>query len=353
MEACARLRPLLRAMRPGVRGRAPRSRPRLARLVGRRRRRRPGAAARSSRASPSSPGPRAASGARATGERLGARRRPAEGDSLQRRRRRARDPALGRQRLRGRRRRALRLRRLRPDLEASSAPTCPCYARAALALSAGRPHRVRGHRGGLLQVRRRRPTFRPPPCCGHAGDRLEWPGPALVLATGRGVLVSEDAAATFPARRGAARRRGRARWRSRRSSPSTPCSSRASADGVFRSARRRRDLDSRRASPAHVTDLVWLGPFLYAATDAGSVRSEDAGRDWARSATAWPRVPHPAPVPARPGLGRGGLPGHRRGVYRTADGGLHWQRRGPRRTRRPRPRDVPPARARGKGKKKP
>ena len=63
-----------------------------------------------------------------------------------------------------------------------------------------------------------------------------------------------------------------------------------------------------------VTDLVWLGPFLYAAGDRGLFRSEDAGRTWSPLGEGLKGVvPVATPVPARARLGRGGVPGHRPG----------------------------------------
>jgi len=99
--------------------------------------------------------------------------------------------------------------------------------------------------------------------------------------------------------------------------------------GVFRSA------DGGKAwSPAglggqRVADLVWLGPFLYAATEGGVQRSEDLGRTWVRLADGLEQRPvYHLLFPLAPGSGAEIFVGTDQGVWRSPDGGLHWRRSG-------------------------
>ena len=74
-----------------------------------------------------------------------------------------------------------------------------------------------------------------------------------------------------------------------------------------------------------VRDLVWLGPFLYAAGDGGVRRSEDLGRTWTPlneglKGLAGRRLL----FPLAPAAGAEAFLGTEDGVFHTPDGGLHW-----------------------------
>ena len=174
--------------------------------------------------------------------------------------------------------------------------------------------------GGAPSGPRRSPTRR--------RSALEWPGPALVVATGRGgVLVSIRFGATLLGAR-----------------PGPPEGDvhalrlvllrRRPRDVRGRGGPRRAPLDGRRAEvdkaglrDERSRDLAWLGPFLYAATEVGPHRSEDLGRTWvaARRARDSPGA-HPRDVPVHARLGRRGVHGHRGGHLPLDRRGLNWQR---------------------------
>ena len=156
--------------------------------------------------------------------------------------------------------------------------------------------------------------------------RLEWPGPALVIATARGVLVSKDAAATFIGP-GTGLPPGDVRAMALSSFfiVDPVLFAAVGATGVHRSSDGGATW-SRSGLDGHtVTDLVWLGPFLYAASDRGLFRSEDAGRSWQPLGEGLTGVvPVRLLFPLAPESGAEAFVGTDKGVYRTADGGMRW-----------------------------
>jgi ligand-binding sensor domain-containing protein len=180
---------------------------------------------------------------------------------------------------------------------------------------------------GLLKSPDLGRSFGPPLLHGVPVSRLEWPGPALVVATGRGVLVSLDGGASF-------------------TGPGTGLPSGdvlslalssffavdpvmfagVGRDGVFRSSDGGKTWSPAGLSGQRVSDLVWLGPFLYAATDAGVRRSEDLGRTWlALGEGLEQRSVRRLLFPLAPASGAEIFAATDQGIWRTADGGLHWQ----------------------------
>ncbi len=161
--------------------------------------------------------------------------------------------------------------------------------------------------------------------------RIDWPGPELFVATSQGLYVSRDAA-TSVARVGidgpAPLPEGEV--------TALAVSVFFAVDpalvvavgglGLFRSGD-----GGGRWAPAglagrRVNELTWLGPFLYAATDAGLFRTEDLGRNWVglndglegRAATR-------LLFPLAPASGAEAFLGTDRGIFWTGDGGLHWR----------------------------
>jgi photosystem II stability/assembly factor-like uncharacterized protein len=183
---------------------------------------------------------------------------------------------------------------------------------------------------GLLKSPDAGRSFDRPALAGIPVSRLEWPGPALVVATGRGVMVSSDGGASF-------------------TGPGTglpggdvlsiaPSAFFAAdpvlfagtvADGVFRSRDGGKTWSPAGLAGQRVGDLVWLGPFLYAATGAGVQRSEDMGHTWVTLADGLEGRPvHRLLFPLAPASGAEIFAATDQGVWRSADGGLHWQRSG-------------------------
>ncbi len=156
--------------------------------------------------------------------------------------------------------------------------------------------------GRTLRADRARGRGRPPPRVAGAGARGRLrPGPARDRRT--------RARASWGRARGCPTDRS-GRWPCRRSSPWTRCSSspprRAGSTAPPTAGRRGR---RRGLSGEVVGDLVWLGPFLYAAGDNGFYRSQDAGDSWTRLAAS-PGRPSRLMFPAGAGRGARGLPGH-------------------------------------------
>jgi photosystem II stability/assembly factor-like uncharacterized protein len=160
--------------------------------------------------------------------------------------------------------------------------------------------------------------------------RLEWPGPALVIATARGVLVSKDGAETFTGP-GAGLPAGEVRAMALSSFfiVDPVLFAAVGKTGVHRSSDGGANWTPS-GLPGHtVTDLVWLGPFLYAAGDRGLYRSEDAGRTWSALGEGLKGViPVRLLFPLAPDSGAEAFLGTDRGVYRSADGGGRWESTG-------------------------
>jgi photosystem II stability/assembly factor-like uncharacterized protein len=160
--------------------------------------------------------------------------------------------------------------------------------------------------------------------------RLEWPGPALVIATARGVLVSKDGATTF-AGPGAGLPPGEVRAMALSSFfiVDPVLFAAVGATGVHRSSDGGATWTQSGLAGHTVTDLVWLGPFLYAAGDRGLFRSEDAGRTWSPLGEGLKGVvPVRLLFPLAPDSGAEAFLGTDQGVYRTADGGMRWESAG-------------------------
>lgn len=169
-------------------------------------------------------------------------------------------------------------------------------------------------------------TFRVTPERGVPVQRLEWPGPAFVVATSAGLLFSEDAGATF-------RKAGE-------TLPPGPVRSfvlssffvvdpilfaGVEGTGLFRSADKGRTWAPAGLASQTVTDLVWLGPFLYAVGSGGVQRTEDAGRTWTALVEGLDgRVPSRIMFPLAPAAGAEAFLATSDGAFHTPDGGSHW-----------------------------
>lgn len=183
---------------------------------------------------------------------------------------------------------------------------------------------------GLLKSPDAGRSFGPPALPGTPVSRLEWPGPALVAATGHGVLVSLDGGASFT---------GPGVGLPKGDVLSLAVSSFFAADpvmfaGVGREGLYRSSDGGATWSPAglageRVSDLVWLGPVLYAATDAGVRRSEDLGRTWVVLGEGLEhRAVRRLLFPLAPASGAEIFAATDQGIWRTLDGGQHWLRSG-------------------------
>jgi photosystem II stability/assembly factor-like uncharacterized protein len=190
------------------------------------------------------------------------------------------------------------------------------------------PTMFAGTARGLIKSADGGRTFKETPLGGTLVDRLEWPGPALVLATGDGIRLSEDGGGTFT---GAIKGLPPGGVRAMALSsfyPVDPVLFAAPATGgVFRSGDGGKTWTAAGLAGEQVGDLVWLGPFLYAATEGALFRSEDAGATWTRLGT-FPGRPVRLMFPLAPAAGLEAFVATDRGVFRTADGGQHFQAAG-------------------------
>ena len=143
--------------------------------------------------------------------------------------------------------------------------------------------------------------------------RLEWPGPALVVACDRGLLVTRDEGAHFAGPgQGLPDGPVRAMVLSSYFSVDPVVFAAPASGGVYRSSDGGATWKASGLPAQVVGDLVWLGPFLYAAGESGFYRSQDA-RGQLDAARREPGSALAADVPARAGGGPRGLPRDRPG----------------------------------------
>jgi photosystem II stability/assembly factor-like uncharacterized protein len=186
-----------------------------------------------------------------------------------------------------------------------------------------------GTPSGLLRSEDAGSTFKPTVLQGAVVARLEWPGPALVAATSRGVLISEDGGHVF---------RDPGQGLPEAEVQALAVSSFFAVDpvlfaggsfGVYRSTDAGRTWKATGLTGRSILDLVWLGPFLYAAGDGGVFRSDDSGQTWTPlSEGLGPRQGRHLMFPLAPAAGLEAFVGTDDGIFRTTDGGQHWQRAG-------------------------
>jgi photosystem II stability/assembly factor-like uncharacterized protein len=183
-----------------------------------------------------------------------------------------------------------------------------------------------GTREGLLKSEDTGRTFRPTALRGTPVTRLDWPGPALIAATGRGVFISIDSGLSFSGP-GEGLPAGEVRALAVSSYyPVDPVLfAGVGSAGVFRSGDGARTWKPVGLADHTVTDLAWLGPFLYATTDRGLYRSEDMGRLWTPLRDGLEgAVPYGIFFPAAPDSSAEAFAATDRGIYRTPNGGQNW-----------------------------
>jgi photosystem II stability/assembly factor-like uncharacterized protein len=179
--------------------------------------------------------------------------------------------------------------------------------------------------GGLLRSRDGGLTFGPTSLTGTPVNRVEWPGPALVVACDQGVLVSNDEGKSF-AGPGAGLPPGpvRAMVLSSFFAADPVLFAGPASGGVYRSSDGGATWMGSGLAGETVGDLVWLGPFLYAAADGGFYRSPDSGASWTRL-SASPGRPSRLLFPLAPAAGLEAFLATDQGLFRTRDAGEHWE----------------------------
>ncbi len=178
---------------------------------------------------------------------------------------------------------------------------------------------------GLLRSRDGARTFEATALNDAAVHRAEWPGPALVVACDRGVLVSVDEGRSFEGP-GAGLPPGpvRAMVLSSFFGADPVLFAAPDSGGVHRSSDGGRSYKPSGLAGETIGDLVWLGPFLYAAGDGGFFRSQDAGASWTRL-SASPGRPRRLLFPLAPAAGLEAFLATEQGLFRTRDAGEHWE----------------------------
>ena len=210
-----------------------------------------------------------------------------------------------------------------------------------------------GTQEGLLRSENAGRTFHATGLRGTPVTRLEWPGPALVAATGRGVLVSTDGGTTFAAA-GEGLPEGEVGAMAVSSFyPIDPVLFVGVGNGVFRSGDGGRTWKKAGLSDQAVTDLAWMGPFLYACTNGGLYITQDMGATWQRLTDGLTDVtPTRIFFPAAPDSSAEAFLATERGIFRTPDGGRHWLPTGFKDEAALLVSAFPPAPKLGRGKKK-
>jgi photosystem II stability/assembly factor-like uncharacterized protein len=159
--------------------------------------------------------------------------------------------------------------------------------------------------------------------------RIEWPGPALVVATGRGVLVSSDGGASFAARgEGFPSGDVRALVLSAFFQIDPSLMAGLNGHGVERSSDGGNSWASAGLEGREINDIAWLGPTLYAATDAGLFKSEDLGKTWTLANHQLTGRVARLLFPLMPDSGAVVFAATDTGVLRSDDGGNNWRASG-------------------------
>jgi photosystem II stability/assembly factor-like uncharacterized protein len=171
-------------------------------------------------------------------------------------------------------------------------------------------------------------TFTPTVLRGTPVTRIEWPGPALIVTTGHSVLVSQDGAASFTSGAGLPDGTPHGLAVSSFFARDPVLFTAVGSAGVFRSADGGRSWNPAGLEGRSVRDLVWLGPILYAATDEGLFRSDDAGQKWVLATGLAARPAAQLIFPLAPDSGLEAFLATEDGIVHTADGGAHWKAAG-------------------------
>jgi photosystem II stability/assembly factor-like uncharacterized protein len=180
-----------------------------------------------------------------------------------------------------------------------------------------------GTGAGLLRSRDGGRTFGPTALREAGVHRLDWPAGAVVVASDRGVLVTRDEGGRFEAGQGLPQGPVLAVALSSFFLVDPVLFAAPSSGGVYRSSDGGATWTESGLRGEVVGDLVWLGPFLYAAGERGFHRSQDAGATWTKLADS-PGRPTRLMFPLAPAAGLEAFLATNSGLFRTADAGMHW-----------------------------
>ena len=155
---------------------------------------------------------------------------------------------------------------------------------------------------------------------------LAWPGPALIAATTQGVRISSDAGERFESMRGPLPEGNVTALAVSSYYANDPALFVAvGTAGVFHSSDGGEHWSAAGLSGHVIHQLVWLGPLLYAATDAGLSRSDDLGGTWTPLDKGLEkRAGLRLLFPLAPESGSEAFLATDRGLFWTGDGGQNW-----------------------------
>jgi hypothetical protein len=182
-----------------------------------------------------------------------------------------------------------------------------------------------GTADGLLRSRDGGRTFSPTALESGPVLRMEWPGPALVVAGEPGLVVSTDEGGTFQGPGEGLPAGGvKAMALSSFFGVDPVLFAAPMAGGVYRSSNGGAGWVPMGLADEVVGDLVWLGPFVYAAGEEGFHRSDDAGKSWTRLSRS-PGRPNRLMFPLAPAAGLEAFLATDKGIFHTSDTGQTWE----------------------------
>lgn len=188
-----------------------------------------------------------------------------------------------------------------------------------------------GTAGGLLRSPDAGRSFEPTALTGVGVRRILWPGPTLVVSTDTGVRVSQDSGDSFePPGRGLPEAPATALAVSSLYALDPVILAGVEGEGVYRSEDGGASWTRVGLEGITVRDLFWFGPLLYAATESGLYRSQDAGDVFEplgeRSLAGVDCFE--LMFPRYPDSGIELFLATERGLYRSLDGGMSWEASG-------------------------
>jgi photosystem II stability/assembly factor-like uncharacterized protein len=168
-------------------------------------------------------------------------------------------------------------------------------------------------------------TFTPTVVRATPVTRIEWPGPALIVLTGHGVLLSSDGGMSFSSGTGLPAGVPQALAVSSFFARDPVMFTSVGSAGVYRSEDGGQTWTAAGLEGTRVRDLVWLGPILFAATDQGLFRSDDSGKKWTPMTGLAATPARQILFPLAPDSGLEAFLATQAGIVHTADGGAHWK----------------------------